>query len=121
MIRFSLKPVQESWRERGRRGLYAFFKLKLGDFEFEVSNGSLQPWAHFRWHQYDYSTHFVVGKISLSYGCPGLAPMTVCADCFEEIQRVGAYGDSLSYCESCQQVEGNTIQVATKEYEARRA
>lgn len=46
---------------------------------------------------------------------PDESLVRVCAECKEEIQRVGP--DALDYCESCQSVEGKTIEITESEYE----
>ncbi len=49
------------------------------------------------------------------WGQPHLSPMTICAACHEEIQRVGE--DCLDWCEGCQSIEAETLEVTTEEYE----
>jgi hypothetical protein len=110
-----VRPVQASWRERGRIGLYIFFKLQLGDFELELSNGSLQPWTHFCVHKHDYDTHIVAGRLSISFGMPGLEPVTCCAACGEPTTGLNAGDEYLTYCEGCQQLEPDTVELLTKD------
>ncbi len=45
----------------------------------------------------------------------------VCADCYEEIQRKRAGDEVFDYCESCQQVEGNTLKITAEELERRQS
>lgn len=92
--------------------------MRIANYEFEARLSSLHKWTHMRLHRHEYYSHFVWGRLSVIFGQPHLTPITVCKDCREEISRVGYYGDSLSYCEGCQAVEGDTITITTEEYEA---
>jgi hypothetical protein len=90
--------------------------MKVMNHVIELNFRSLQPWSRMRLHRRPYYHHFVWGKISFIYGQPHLEPVTVCAECNGDIIRVGA--DLLDYCESCQQVEGDTKEITTEEWEA---
>lgn len=92
--------------------------MKFANYVIELRLSSRHKWSHVRLHKRPYYSHFVWGPISVIYGQPHLEPVTVCADCYEQIERVGAYGDSLNWCESCQQVEGDTLEMTMEEYEA---
>lgn len=92
----------------------------------EVRTSARRPWSHFKIHPmrkngsrfgHVYARHLVWGKLSIIFGQPHLIPVTVCAYCHEEIQRVGE--DSLDYCESCHSIEGDTFEMTTEEYEGR--
>lgn len=89
--------------------------MKLLNYVFEASLSSKHKWTHFRVHKYEYYKHLVWGPVSIVFGQPHLMPMTVCAHCYEEIVRVGE--DYLDYCESCNQIEGDTLEITTEEYE----
>jgi len=41
----------------------------------------------------------------------------VCSDCLEEIDVKSACDESLDWCESCQQFEGNTHYINLEDYE----
>lgn len=43
--------------------------------------------------------------------------ITLCAYCDEEIGGIGAGDESWSYCDGCQQIEGETYQISNIEYE----
>lgn len=92
--------------------------MRLFNYVFEPRLSSLHKWTHMRLHRRPYYSHFVWGPISVIFGQPHLEPVIVCKHCREEISSVGYYGDSLSYCESCQEVEGDTIEITMEEYEA---
>lgn len=94
-------------------------KIKAFNRVIEFNTRARHPFTHFKVHSHEYWTHVVWGKFSLIYGQPHLEPMTVCAHCFEEISRVGE--DYLDWCEGCQQVEGDTLEITTEEYERRQA
>jgi hypothetical protein len=91
--------------------------MRLFNYIVELDAHARHPFTHFKVHRREYWTHVVWGKLSLVYGQPHLEPITVCADCYEPIQRVGE--DYLDYCEGCQQVEGDTLEITTEEWEAR--
>lgn len=48
-----------------------------------------------------------------------LEPVTVCADCGEQVSGISAGDEGWTYCEGCNQVEGRTVEITTEEYEAR--
>jgi hypothetical protein len=50
---------------------------------------------------------------------PDEATVRVCAHCSEEIQRLPP--DALDWCESCQQIEGDTETISESEFEKRHA
>lgn len=89
--------------------------MKLLNHIVEVRMSSRRPWTHFKVHRYGLYRHLVWGKLSVIYGQPHLMPITVCAHCNEEIQRVGQ--DYLDWCEGCQQIEGDTIEMTIEEFE----
>ncbi len=116
-LKYGLRPVQASWRERGRRGWHCWFHIFIGYFEFSINNGSLQDWSHFRIHRREYETHVVAGRFSIHFGRPGLEPVLVCAHCSELIEIKSAGDESWNYCEGCHQIEGDTEYITTREYE----
>jgi hypothetical protein len=93
--------------------------MKLFNHVIELHTRARWPFTHFRVHKHSLYSHIVWGKLSLIVGQPHLMPMTVCSHCFEEIARVGE--DALDWCEGCQQLEGDTEEVTTEEYERRHA
>lgn len=117
-LRFSVSPVMQSWRERGRQGLYVYLKLTLGLWELELSNGSLQPWTHFRVHTHEFHRHVVCGRISASFGRPGLEEIRVCSDCYGLVEYMSAGDELWDWCEDCQQIEGPTKYMPLHKYEA---
>lgn len=95
--------------------------MMLANHSIELNFRSRHPWRHFRvhkhnWYRQGWWLHFVWGKISFIFGQPHLEEITVCAHCYEEIQRVGE--DSLNWCEGCQQVEGETKTMTIQEFES---
>lgn len=90
--------------------------MKLFNHVIECHLRAKRKWTDPRLFRHEYYTHFVVGKFSLIFGQPHLIPITVCAHCNEEIQRVGE--DCLDWCEACQQIEGDTIEMTMEEFEA---
>lgn len=99
--------------------------MKLFNHVLEARLSARWPWSHFKVHELrdgrfgpSYGKHIVWGKLSITFGQPHLLPITVCADCYEQIETKSAGDESWSYCESCQQVEGNTLELTTEEYEA---
>lgn len=118
-FRCSVRPVMATWKPHGRFGLVFHLEAELGNYELELSNGSLQPWNHLKIHRHKFSTHVVAGRFSCTYGTPGLEPITVCAECGEATTTKSAGDESWTYCEGCQQVEGQTMEITLKEYEER--
>jgi hypothetical protein len=94
-------------------------RVKLFNHVIELHARARHPFTHFKVHRREYWTHVVWGKLSLIYGQPHLEPMTVCAHCSEEIQRVGE--DYLDWCEGCQSLEGDTEEITAEEFERRHA
>lgn len=88
----------------------------LFNYLFEARLSSRHKWSHMKLHKHEYWSHFVWGPISIVYGQPHLEPITVCAHCYEAITRLGE--DSLDWCEPCQSIEGETIEITTEEYES---
>ena len=119
-MRLSIRPVQESWLENGRRGLFVHFSFKIGRFEFKISNGSLRPWGHFKVHRYAYHTHVVAGRVSLEYGRPGLEEVALCAQCGSpSIGEVSAGDEGWTVCRDCGSVEQGYERVTLEEAERR--
>lgn len=92
--------------------------MKIFNHVVEADLRSLQPWTHFKIHTYEMHRHLVWGRLSVLFGQPHLTPVTVCADCYGEIQMLHSGDECWNYCESCQQVEGNTTEITLEEYEA---
>jgi hypothetical protein len=93
--------------------------MRLFNHVIEINTRARWPFTHFRVHRHDMHTHVVWGRLSVIYGQPHLAEITVCAHCDEEIQRVGE--DYLDWCEGCQSIEGDTETITIEEYERRHA
>ncbi len=93
--------------------------MKLLNHVIEFNTRSKRPWRDPLIARRPYYTHIVVGKFSLLFGQPHLEPMTVCAHCYDEIQRVGE--DCLDWCEGCNELEGETVEITTEEFEKRHA
>lgn len=92
--------------------------MRIANYEFEARLSSLHKWTHMRLHRHEYYSHFVWGRLSVTFGQPHLEPVTVCAECREEIEGRSAGDESWSWCEGCQQVEGDTLEITMEEYEA---
>ncbi len=92
--------------------------MKVFNYVVECNFRSRHKFSHFRLHKHTYYSHLVWGKLSLTYGQPHLVPIRVCAECLEQIESKSAGDESWDYCEGCHQVEGNTIEITTEEYEA---
>lgn len=111
---------------RGLRRICASLYIKLFNYILEASTSALQPWSHFRVHSIrphrfgaTYARHLVWGQFSIEFGQPHLMPITVCADCMEQIGNVPCGDDDmLSFCEGCQAVEGSTTELTMEQYEA---
>ncbi len=126
-LKLSVSPVQQSWLEHGRRGLYVHFKLDIGHFELKISNGSLQPWSHFRVHRiqgesrfsFEPGRHIVAGRISIIWGYPGLEQVQVCSECSNGTIEVVSAGDECwNVCQDCRTIEGQTHYITRAELEA---
>lgn len=90
--------------------------MRLFNRTVECHFRAKRSWADPRLFKSEYYQHFVWGKISLMFGQPHLMPITVCAHCNEEIQLLGE--DYLDWCEGCQSVEGDTLEMTMEEFEA---
>lgn len=97
--------------------------MTIADHKLELNFRSRQPWKHFKihkhnWYRDGWFMHLVWGKISFIFGQPHLEEITVCAYCYEEIQRKN-YGDEYwHFCEGCNQIEGDTKTMTVQEYES---
>ncbi len=91
--------------------------MKIFNHTIEFNTRAKNTLTHLKLHKRPYYNHLCWWKFSLLYGQSHLEPITVCAHCYEEIQRVGC--DSLDWCEGCQQIEGDTLELTTEEWEAR--
>ncbi len=93
--------------------------MKVMNHILEVEMSARWPWTYWKLHRArdGYSKHFVWGKLSVIWGQPHLIPILVCSHCSEEIKGVGE--DCLDWCEGCQQIEGDTEEITTEEYERR--
>ena len=103
------------------RGPHRFW---ISAYHVDIGFNALWPWTHFKVHRPSYSRpkqgfyrHIVWGRFSLLIDQPQIETVTVCSHCLEEIQGISAGDESWSYCESCQQVEGDTIEITELEYE----
>ncbi len=95
--------------------------MRILNYEIEFHTRARNKFTHFKIHKHETYRHICWWKFSLIYGHPHLMPMTVCADCYEEIDGKSAGDESWSWCEGCQQVEGDTLEIITEEYEAHHA
>jgi hypothetical protein len=98
--------------------------MKVFNYTIEFHTSAKAPWKRFRVYDIQesrfgpsYGKHLVWGRLSLVFGQPHLLPITVCGHCYEAIERVGE--DALDWCESCQSIEGPTVELTMEEYEAR--
>lgn len=106
--------------------LYLLLPRHIKLFNYTIEFGTARwPWSHFKIHKGRptrhgevYYYHIVWGKLSLVLGHPHLIPITVCSECMEQIEVKSAGDECWDYCEGCQQVEGNTEEITTEEYEA---
>jgi formamidopyrimidine-DNA glycosylase len=92
--------------------------MRLFNYVVEARLSARHPWTHLKNHRHETYRHLVWGRLSVIYGQPHLTPMRVCSECSEEIQAVSAGDESWDWCESCQQVEGDTETITLEEYEA---
>lgn len=90
--------------------------MKILNHVIECNFRAKRAWTDPILARHEYWSHFVIGKFSLVFGQPHLEPITVCAECHGEIERVGE--DLLDYCEACQSVEGKTVEMTMEEWEA---
>ena len=93
--------------------------MKLLNHVLELNFRARNRFTHFRVHRRPYYTHVCWYKVSLLFGQPHLEPITVCADCGEQVSGISAGDEGWTYCEGCQQVEGRTLEITMEEYEAR--
>lgn len=92
--------------------------MRIGNYIIEAHLRARRPWTHFKIHDHSYYKHLVWGKLSMTFGQPHLVPVTVCVNCYEEIQGLSAGDEGWDYCEGCHQVEPDTMEMTTEEYEA---
>lgn len=116
-IIFRFKRTWQTWELR----------LQVLDREIEFSNARL-PLFKAAFYPSFYSWHFVWWKFSFTYALrDGIETVVLCGEC-DSAEELGstrhqwgmgddAY-DRLSYCESCQSVEGDTREVTVREHEA---
>lgn len=92
--------------------------MKIKNYIIEAHFHAKQPITHIKLHRHLMYKHFVWWRLSVIFGQPHLMPMTVCSYCYEEIEYKSAGDESWSYCKGCNQVEGDTEEITTEEYEA---
>ncbi len=93
--------------------------MRIGNYVLECHTRARHKYTHFRIHRRPYYSHLVWGRLSLLWGQPHLEPVTVCAECGGDIRALSTSDETWHVCEDCMQVEGQTCEITTEEYEAR--
>lgn len=94
--------------------------MKLFNYVIEVKLSSLQPWSHFRIHDYDTHKHLVWGRLSIIFGQPHLEIVSCCAVCESPNCREIAAGDEgWTHCPDCNSVEQGYEYMTLEEAEKR--